>query len=60
MIGVEAIVSRRSMNERTALGCRSASRRSKMRTPVRFSVRAIEKNAIAAVISSRGSANRRT
>ena len=47
------------MNDRIAVGRRLASRRLLNRTPVMFSVSAIEKNAIAAVISSRGSANRR-
>src|ERR1035438_1378414 len=48
------------MNERIAVGRRSARRTLLSRTPVRLSVSAIEKNAIAAVISSRGSAKRRT
>ena len=59
MIGVEAIVSRRSMKERTAVGRRFDSRKSVRRTPVMLRVNAIEKNAIAAVIRSRGSAKRR-
>jgi hypothetical protein len=59
MIGTEAIVNRRSINDRIAVGLRLALRRSLSRTPVMFSVRAIEKNAIAAVISSLGSAKRR-
>jgi hypothetical protein len=53
-MGTEAMFNCRSMYDRTALGRRSASRRVVNRTPVRLSVSAIEKNAIAAVITSRG------
>jgi hypothetical protein len=60
MIGVDAIVSRRSMNDRTAVGRRSLSRTLLTLKPVRYIVSESEKNAIAAVISNRGSAKRRT
>ena len=56
----EAIAKRRSMKERTALGRRFSICRSASLTPVRLSVSAIEKKAIATVIISRGSAKRRT
>src|ERR1700691_2394299 len=58
MIGVEAMVTRRSTNERTAVGRRSLSRRLRSLTLVRFRVSAIEKNAMAAVIIKRGSPHR--
>ena len=59
MIGVEAMVNWRSMYNFTDVGRRSDSRIRLSLTPVIFSVSAIEKNAMAAVISSRGSAKRR-
>ena len=55
------MVSRRSIKERTALGRRSARCRLVRRMPVRLSVSAMEKKAMAATVSSkRGSAKRRT
>ena len=53
-MGTEAMFNCRSMYDRIAVGRRSASRRVDSRTPVRFNVSAIEKNAIAAVIKSPG------
>ena len=62
-MGVEAMVNLRSRNERASLGNvpgrRLESRKLLKRTPVRPSVMAMEKKAIAAVSIKRGSAKRR-